>query len=755
MSFACFEWRFFFCSFDELMSWNIFKKSCHSSWTRIDSIGIRSFEPLSTLFQPVQRQELRSYCLESSQMKVLNVAEKNDAAKNIANILSRGTSRRREGLSTYNKVYEFDYDVPSLGKCSMQMTSVAGHLTNLDFSSTHRSWHSCRPAELFDAQIITKTQPNLEPVRNNILNLVKYSSVLIIWTDCDREGENIGFEIINVCREVKPNIRVFRARFSEITSRSIIHAIHHLVQPDKAASDAVEIRKELDLRIGAAFTRLQTIFLQKRITLDGLASYGSCQFPTLGFVVERFKEREDFVVQPFWFLEVKHKKNDILVNFNWQRNRLFDMIQVLELYRKVLSPPVVAKVVSVDAKPKSKWRPTPMDTVTLEKLSSSKLKINAKTTMKIAEKLYTGGLISYPRTETNIFPPDLNIKSYVEHQIQSSEWGSFAQHLLASGITPRNGKNSDKAHPPIYPTKFTSNLSGDESRVYELICRHFLATCSLDATGSETTVNLSINGESFHISGLVIYHLNYLHVYKYEKWTEKPLPEFKVGESFVPDQILMMEGKTTPPLLLSESDLIALMEKHGIGTDATHADHIETIKERKYVNLTNDRRFYPAALGLGLIEGYNKIKDQMSKPHLRAALEKDLQAVCEGRKNPNLVLSEQILLYRNIFADVSAKLDILGTEVKNRFDNDPGDGGAGDGDGGGDDDEDGFGGGGGGKGSNRPGHRGFEGPSSDQPGRRGSGGAGSSSNQPRRHASGGDELNGTFHKCNCGEEAVM
>lgn len=685
------------------------------------------------------------------------MAEKNDAAKNIANILSRGTARRREGLSTYNKVYEFEYDVPSLGKCSMQMTSVSGHLTNLDFSPTHRSWHSCRPAELFDAPIITKTQPNLEPVRNNILNLVKYSSVLIIWTDCDREGENIGFEIINVCREVKPNIRVFRARFSEITARSITHAIHHLVQPDKAASDAVEVRKELDLRIGAAFTRLQTIFLQKRVTLDGLASYGSCQFPTLGFVVERFKEREDFVIEPFWHLDVKHKKNDIVVNFNWQRNRLFDMIQVLELYRKVMTPPVIAEVVSVDAKPKSKWRPTPMDTVTLEKLSSSKLKINAKTTMKIAEKLYTAGLISYPRTETNIFPPDLNVRSYVEHQVESSQWGSFAQLLLTGSITPRNGKNSDKAHPPIYPTKFTSNLSGDELRVYELICRHFLATCSLDAQGSETTIKIGVNGEVFHVSGLVIYQLNYLLVYKYEKWTEKPLPEFKVGESFVPDEILMVEGETTPPLLLSESDLIALMEKHGIGTDATHADHIETVKERKYVNLTNDRRFYPAALGLGLVEGYNKIKEQMSKPHLRAGLEKDLQAVCEGRKNAHILLREQIDLYRNIFADVSAKLDILGTEVKNRFDNDPGDGGAGIGGGGAgdgddDDDDDGFG-GGGGQGSNRPGHRGFGDSTSNQPGRRGSGG-GSSSHQPRR-GSGGDELSGTCHKCNCGEEAVV
>lgn len=87
----------------------------------------------------------------------------------------------------------------------------------------------------------------------------------------------------------------------------------------------------------------------------------------------------------------------------------------------------------------------------------------------------------------------------------------------------------------------------------------------------------------------------------------------------------MDEGQTSPPQLLSEADLIALMEKHGIGTDATHADHIETIKTRMYAGVQDDGRFLPRSLGMGLVEGYDSMNITLSKPDLRAELEADLK----------------------------------------------------------------------------------------------------------------------------------
>ncbi len=103
---------------------------------------------------------------------------------------------------------------------------------------------------------------------------------------------------------------------------------------------------------------------------------------------------------------MKHLHNDREVEFTWERNRLFDYNACRALYNHVVADPT-ARVIDIKTKPKSKWRPTPLDTIELEKSASRKLRINAKETMKIAENLYTKGFISYPRTETNIFPKGL------------------------------------------------------------------------------------------------------------------------------------------------------------------------------------------------------------------------------------------------------------------------------------------------------------------------------------------------------------
>lgn len=108
-----------------------------------------------------------------------------------------------------------------------------------------------------------------------------------------------------MCRAVKPNIKVFRARFSEITSTSVFRALNNVCQPDLRQSQAVDVRSELDLRIGAAFTRYQTLRYQRVFPtqIDSLVSYGSCQIPTLGFVARRFNDIEQFIPQKFWKLK--------------------------------------------------------------------------------------------------------------------------------------------------------------------------------------------------------------------------------------------------------------------------------------------------------------------------------------------------------------------------------------------------------------------------------------------------------------------
>ncbi|XP_046143388.1 DNA topoisomerase 3-alpha isoform X1 [Osmia bicornis bicornis] len=606
-------------------------------------------------------------------MKVLNVAEKNDAAKNIAGYLSKGTSKRREGLSPYNKIYEFNSHLWNQN-CDMIMTSVSGHLLGFEFVGTYRKWQGCHPLSLFDAPVVKQCiDDTFIKIKKTIEREVRKCNALIIWTDCDREGENIGFEVIEVCQGVKPNIRVYRAKFSEITQASVNRALQNLIEPDKAVSDAVDVRSELDLRIGAAFTRFQTLRLQKvfpRSLSDMLISYGSCQFPTLGFVVERYLAIERFKPEPYWKISVTDIRDNLSVDFRWARGRLFEKLPCEVFLDMCLEQPN-ATVQKVTCKPKSKWRPLPLDTVELEKQGSRKLHLTAKETMRIAEKLYSQGLISYPRTETNIFPKELNLTPLVNQQVNHPAWGNFAQQLLGKGLNPRQGKKSDQAHPPIHPTKYTDSLNGNEAKVYEFVVRHFLACLSDNAVGQETLVEIDIAGEKFIANGLQIIEKNYLNVYIYEKWSDKEIYQYQEGQVFRPSSIDMVQEETSPPQLLTEADLISLMDKYGIGTDATHAEHIDTIKSRQYVGVTDGKYLIPGKLGIGLVMGYDLMGFEMSKPNLRADLEKGLKLICDRQKDPKVVLEAQINTYREVFKIAIERANLIDSALADYLDEQP------------------------------------------------------------------------------------
>lgn len=136
---------------------------------------------------------------------------------------------------------------------------------------------------------------------------------------------------------------------------------------------------------------------------------------------------------------------------------------------------------------------------------------------------------------------------------------------------------------------------------------------------------------------------NYLEVFPYEKWEGMHLPQFQVNETFIPSVCEMKEGKTSAPSLLTEADLVSIMDKNGIGTDwhhatydcanlvslntagtdATIAEHISKIIDREYVMRQKQGGkdyLVPSTLGIGLVEGYNRIgfDKSLSKPHLRA-----------------------------------------------------------------------------------------------------------------------------------------
>ncbi|CAI7665452.1 unnamed protein product [Penicillium bialowiezense] len=616
--------------------------------------------------------------------KILCVAEKPAIARAVATHLSGGSFQTHPIRGNpYVKNYEFEFNFGGAwGNCAVTVTSVVGHLTGLDFDRQYKGWQSCPPGSLFEAPVQEAVDKDKLPIAENIRNQAKYAKALFIWTDCDREGEHIGSEVRNQAKAGNSRIEVKRAKFSNTERAHIRQAALAPIDLDEYQANAVAARIELDLRIGAAFTRLQTLQLQTVVAAlkEKIISYGSCQFPTLGFVVDRYLRVKNFKPEDFWGLKVILNREGKKVNFLWKRVHLFDRAVVTMMLERCLAAKQ-AKVTKVDQKPKSKWRPLPLTTVDLQMMGSRFLRIDSQTIMKVAETLYTKGYISYPRTETDQFDKAIDLKKLVEKQYPADQWGQYARELIDGKFrTPRWGRHNDKAHPPIHPVSWVSSnqLNANEKKVYEFVVRRFLACCSDDAKGQGSEVEIQYGDEYFHANGLIVLERNYLDVYVYDKWeSSQQLPNFQRDETFEPTEANIFAGKTTAPNYLTEPELIGLMDANGIGTDATMAEHIAKIKEREYVAV-NSRgsgrssvsELIPTRLGIALVEGYDNVvaglpnSVSLSKPFLRKEMELRMLEICSGTKTRQEVVQQSLDMYREVFIHTQRRINMLKTACR-------------------------------------------------------------------------------------------
>lgn len=585
-------------------------------------------------------------------------------AKSVSALLSRNQGLRvRDGRSRYNKIFEFSYSIRGQ-PCHMLFTSVTGHLMELEFEDRFRKWHSCDPADLYQAPVRKFVPEDKVDIKRTLEEEARRCQWLVLWLDCDREGENIAFEVVDVCRSVNRHLTLRRARFSALIEREIHHAMQNLVDPNKWFSDAVDARQEIDLRIGASFTRFQTMLLRDKFVIDSatddrnlVLSYGPCQFPTLGFVVERYWEVQSHEPEEFWTINCSHKSDEGIATFSWMRGHIFDHTCAVIVYEMCVQEPT-ATVTKILQQEKHKYPPYPLSTIELEKRASRYFRMSSEHTMKVAEDLYQAGFISYPRTETDCFSSRTDLHAIVQEQQEHPEWGSYAQRLLDPGTglwrNPGNGGHDDKAHPPIHPTKFSAgerSWSQDHRKLYELVVRHFLACVSQPALGAETTVEIDIAGELFSASGRVILERNYLDVYQYESWGGSMIPTYTFGQQFIPTSLTLDTGVTRPPPLLSEADLLSCMDKAGIGTDATMHDHIKKLLDRFYATKDLNTRFSPTNLGEALVMGYDDMGYELWKPNLRSTMEFDMKEVSIGNKSKDEVLATCLQQMKACFLD--------------------------------------------------------------------------------------------------------
>ena len=656
--------------------------------------------------------------------KVLNVAEKPSVARALAGVFNRMPGSREGGMRreaaqiftheqvsfpsifsqrSHNSTLNNSNSVPH----TMVTTSVRGHLSNIDFPQDF-GWSRCDPIVLFTAplEVIYKDKP----LKQMLTRLSRQVDAVILWLDCDREGEAIGDEVRQVCLEGNQRLQIYRAKFSTVLDGEIRRALYTLGRLNDNFVQAVQARMQLDLRVGAAFTRFQTLRLQKKFqgydsgSGNSVVSYGPCQFPTLGFVVERWARIETFVPENFWFLEmtlqipssnnanesetidagnrdtsINNSNNEQVsrpITFSWERNRLYDRLLTATLYEACFDAEraVVTKLVG---RPKNKWRPVPLATVELQKRASRYLRIGSETLMTAAEELYHQGYISYPRTETERFRPEFQHHPLIQ-QFQTlgvEPYTAYANQLMhQNGFqAPRAGQHDDQAHPPITPAKVVDPQSikdPTQRGVYTLVVKHYLACCSRDAVGKETIITVKMASEQFTAKGLMITEKNWLQIYEpWERWStgQGELPHVEVGSRIVPNCLLMKDGRTTPPSPISEVELISLMDRNGIGTDATIAQHITTIQERSYATKNAAQQFLPTPLGIALVEGYNSMGYQLNKPDLRREVEHECSLVANGRKTKDDIVGPILQKMKLIFEKATLDAHKLDQAMARQF----------------------------------------------------------------------------------------
>jgi DNA topoisomerase-3 len=130
----------------------------------------------------------------------------------------------------------------------------------------------------------------------------------------------------------------------------------------------------------------------------------------------------------------------------------------------------------------------------------------------------------------------------------------------------------------------------------------------------------------------------------------------------------MNEGRTTPPPLLTEAELVKRMDEAGIGTDATIVEHISTIQSRKYAYKDNSSHMIPLPLGLGLVNGFERMGFDFAKPMLRAETEQSMRAIADGTKAFEEERRRFVGTYEELYYQVVRQASVLDQVMKEELD---------------------------------------------------------------------------------------
>lgn len=273
---------------------------------------------------------------------------------------------------------------------------------------------------------------------------------------------------------------------------------------------------------------------------------------------------------------------------------------------------------------------------------------------------------SYPRTESQKLPKNLNYKFIIQNLARIPEYRPYAHILLGMPeLKPVEGKKEDPAHPAIYPTgeiPRPGDLTKDEALLYDMIVRRFLAVFMEPAVRETVKVTISAGKHKFFISGGRTVKEGWLRVYgKYVKFDEVTLPTFFIGERIKVLQVKREKKKTKPPARYSPAAVIKKMEDLGLGTKATRAQILETLYQRGYIEGKKSIKVTP--LGMKVIETLEKYVPEIISVELTREFEKKMELIMEGKLTKEEVIEEAKIRLTKILEEFKKKELEIGLEL--------------------------------------------------------------------------------------------
>ena len=399
---------------------------------------------------------------------------------------------------------------------------------------------------------------------------------------------------------------------------------------------AYRARRFLDKVIGFELSPL----LWKKVA-RGLSA-GRVQSVALRLLDERERLIQEFIPEEFWEVSMVLNKDDLSIPFLLNRKKSQPLLKKEEAMK--IQDLIKSSEISIDEiiKKPVKTKPrAPFITSTLQQAASTKLSFTVKRTMRVAQKLYEAGHITYMRTDA----PSLSKESIQDARNFIGERVG-EKYLTNAPRIYSSTENAQEAHEAVRPTNAyltaddLMNHTEEEKRLYQLIWQQYISSQMPDAEYLSTSAKINMGEYTFSAKGREIVFDGYTKISQpFKSDDDDILPPLEEGEILKLNKVNLDQKFTKPPARFSEAALVKELEKRGIGRPSTYANIISTIQDRGYVEIQN-RRFFVKKIGHIVAERLIESFDDIMDYEFTANLENNLDSVARGELNWRNVLDD-------------------------------------------------------------------------------------------------------------------